>query len=85
MRLGQQPARMCARAKCVYRETAGMKRTVQRAHEIAALESKRWRGVRVYRIQCDGPFGNGPHVMYVPAGMLWSLISLDGWRCPFHS
>ena len=84
MRLGQHPSIMCARAKRTYLETLGIERTVQRAHEIGALASKRWRGMRVYRTVCDGPFGNGPHVMYVSAGVLWSLISLEHCRCPFH-
>ena len=84
MRVGRHPARACATAKRVFRETLGTGRAVERAREIGRLESKRWRGVRVYRVRCDGPFGNGPHDVYVIAAVLWSLISIERCRCPFH-
>jgi hypothetical protein len=59
-----------------------------REHErrvtIARLESKIWNGQRVYRLTCGADFGRGPHVHWVPEYILWSLIDVTRYRCPFH-
>ena len=85
MRIGRAPSLTCAKAKRAFRTGAGTARAVQRAHGIAALPSKKWRGERVYALRCEADFGKGPHVMHVSAGVLWSLLSLKRWRCPFHN
>lgn len=56
----------------------------RRRAQIAVLASKVWKGQRVYRVQCDGDFGRGPHVMWVPERILWSLIDPTVYRCAFH-
>lgn len=56
----------------------------RRTAAIAQLPQKRWRGARVYAIVCRADFGIGPHVQWVPAYVLWSLIDLRGFCCPYH-
>lgn len=56
----------------------------ERRAQIKLLASKQWKGSRVYRVQCDGDFGKGPHVMWVPERILWSLIDPRVYRCAFH-
>ncbi len=56
----------------------------RRRLEIARLEAKDWRGLTVYRVECDGDFGRGPHVHWVPEYILWSLIEVGRYRCPYH-
>ena len=56
----------------------------ERRGAIGRMESKAWRGVRVYRITCDGDFGRGPHDVWIPEYILWSLITLTRYRCPYH-
>ncbi len=62
-----------------------MDAAVRRAREIGALDSKLWRGRRVWRIVCTRTSGKGPHEMYVEAAVLWSLIDLRSFRCPYHA
>lgn len=56
----------------------------QRRAEIAARPSKIWNGVRVYLARCDGDFGRGPHEVWIPEYILWSLIDVTRYRCPYH-
>ncbi len=58
--------------------------TTRRAAEIATLDAKDWHGQRVFRLTCRADFGKGPHDQFVPEGLLWSLIDLRVYRCPFH-
>lgn len=51
---------------------------------IAALASKPWGGMLVYRVSCDGDFGGGPHDQWIPEYILWSLIDVTRYRCPYH-
>ena len=73
------------RARDAFRAALGLADESRRAREIAALPSKLWKGHLVYRIDCRGDFGKGPHEMWVPEGVLWSLIALDVFRCPYHA
>lgn len=56
----------------------------ERAAEIAALPSKDWKGLTVYQMRCDGDYGRGPHEVWLPEYLLWGLIDLRRYRCPFH-
>lgn len=55
-----------------------------RRQAIARLESKDWKGEQVYKVECDGDFGRGPHIHWVPEYILWSLIDVTRYRCPYH-
>lgn len=79
----QLPVRL-ARARAAFRQVRGIHDTRRRAAAIARLPRKRWRGVQVYAIDCDGDFGRGPHRLWVPEYVLWSLIDLRHFLCPFH-
>ena len=57
----------------------------KRASQIQWLPSKDWKGGMVFQVHCDGDYGRGPHDHFVPEGILWSLISVDHYRCPFHT
>jgi len=68
----------------LYLEDCGPARYARRAAVIAALPTVTWRGHTLYTIRCNGDFGKGPHLMNVPESLLWSLISLERFLCPFH-
>lgn len=76
-------ARSLARTIDAFREYRPGQESTRRA-EIERLESKDWRGGRVFRVHCDGPYGRGPHDHWVPEYILWSLIDVTRYRCPFH-
>ena len=48
----------------------------RRAAKIDALPAVAWNGLTLRSMRCVG--GAHPHVVYVPEGYLWSLVSLDG-------
>lgn len=75
--------RSLARTIAAFREYRPGEEEERRA-AIARVESKLWAGVRVYRVRCDGDFGRGPHDHWVPEYILWSLIDVTRYRCPFH-
>ena len=76
--------RVLGTARVAFVEVRGADAVETRAREIAALPSKDWRGVRVFRLACEGPFGRGPHVLWVPEYVLWSLIDLGHYVCAYH-
>ncbi len=76
-------ARSLARTVAAFREYRPGEEGGRRA-AIALVPSKDWRGLTVYRVQCDGDFGRGPHVHWVPEYILWSLIDVTRYRCPYH-
>ncbi len=85
MRVASWRDRHTARARAAFVAIRGEAEAERRAAAIAALESKDWRGRRVYRLRCRADFGRGPHDQFVPEGLLWALIDLGAWRCPFHT
>lgn len=72
------------RARVAYREYLGGEAERQRAEQIAALPTVRWKGRRLKTIRCHGTTGKGPHDCNVPEGLLWALISLSGFHCAYH-
>jgi hypothetical protein len=84
MRLGSHLTARGERAKAQCIELLGPEQAERRRQQIAALPSKLWRGVQVYEVTCHGDFGRGPHQMFVPEYVLWSLIDLRAFVCPFH-
>jgi hypothetical protein len=77
-------ARHNARARATFAEASTPDAVSRRLREIAALDTKDWRGRRLYRLTCAADFGRGPHDQFVPEGLLWTLIDLRHYRCPFH-
>ncbi len=81
---GTYESRVTARTKAAFLTLRGVAHAAARGVDIAALPSKRWSGQRVYRMTCDADFGKGPHEVWLPARVLWSLIDLQRYRCVFH-
>ncbi len=76
--------RVLATSRQAFIETRGSQDVKSREAAIASLQSKMWRGIPVFELRCAGPFGRGPHVQWVPEYLLWSLIDLSHFLCPFH-
>lgn len=74
-----------ARAKAAYLDIAGPDLAAVRASQIASLPTVEWRGRTLRTIRCTGVTGKGPHDMNVPESLLWSLIDLGRYRCPYHA
>jgi hypothetical protein len=72
------------RARAAFESARGPMEVARRAAAIAELEQKTWNGRVVYRLRCHADFGRGPHDQFVPEGLLWALIDLRAYRCPFH-
>lgn len=81
---GLHPQRQTERARQAFAEVRGTLATEARAREIAALPVIEWRGRTLRTIRCDGPYGRGPHAVNVPESLLWWLMSLQRFRCPYH-
>lgn len=73
------------RARAAYLDIAGPERAAERAAQIASLPTVEWRGRTLRTIRCTGTRGRGPHDMHVPEALLWSLIDLGRYRCPYHA
>ena len=56
----------------------------QRQAEIDALPTVEWRGRTLYTITCHGQRGKGHHQVNVPESLLWQLISIRRYVCPYH-
>lgn len=79
-----QTARQTARARAAFVEIRGQADAVVRAQQIAALPTVVWRGHTLYTLRCDGGYGRGPHQLNVREQVLWSLMTLGVFHCPFH-
>jgi hypothetical protein len=77
--------RRTATARAAHIEARGYRATIQRGMAIGALPAVIWRGRTLRTIRCRGERGRDPHVQHVPESLLWSLIDLRVWRCPYHA
>jgi hypothetical protein len=82
--VGQHEARVCRDAQEQFAEVMGPARAFIRSVEIERLPTVEWKGKTLRTIRCEGPFGRGPHDVNVPHSVLWSLISLQHFTCPYH-
>jgi hypothetical protein len=83
--IGSHPERRAARARNAFLTLRGESDYQARLNEISLLAPSLWRGQPVYALLCNGTTGRGPHLVNVPEALLWSLIDLRAYRCPFHS
>lgn len=81
---GPHEDRQTLTARQAFVETRGAAAEVVRGDEIAALPSVEWRGRTLRTILCTGETGRGPHEVNVPESLLWSLIDVRRFRCPYH-
>jgi hypothetical protein len=82
--VGQHEDAVTQRARRAAQAVLGVSGEAQRAFEIAFLPRVEWRGRTLYTLTCAGDFGKGPHKVNVPESLLWSLIDLRVFRCPYH-
>jgi hypothetical protein len=73
------------RAEAAALEMMGRPWHDRRALEIAALPRIEWKGATLHTLRCHGTSGKGPHDQHVPPGLLWALVSLKDWHCPYHA
>jgi hypothetical protein len=83
--IGSHPERRAARAKQAFLTLRGEQDYQARRAEIDRLTPSLWRGQPVYALLCNGTTGKGPHLVNVPEALLYALIDLRAYRCPFHS
>jgi hypothetical protein len=81
---GRHPTRIADRAREYFVEVCGPGRAFIRQLEINRLPTVEWKGTRLYTLRCHGKTGKGPHDHHVPEAVLWSLIDLRAFRCPYH-
>ena len=55
-----------------------------RERQIAELPAAEWRGQPLRTVACDGDYGRGPHQQNIPEYILWTLLDVKVYRCPFH-
>lgn len=85
MRMGMHAAARLTRARAVFREWYGAVAEADRAAQISALPVVEWKGQALKTLRCHGSAGKGPHDVNVQEAMLWQLIELRRWRCPYHA
>ena len=68
-----------------FQELLGEAATRRRAIDIAMLPKVEFKGRELSTIECEGPFGAGAHKVNVPDTLLWNLMDLRHFRCPFHA
>lgn len=83
MRIGKHQEARAARMREAFREVCP-EREAKRAAEIAALPVVVWKGQRLRTLRCTGTTGRGPHDQNVPEDLLWHLIDMRTYRCPYH-
>jgi hypothetical protein len=82
---GLHPEAQARRSRLNARVLMGRAWYLKREAEIAALPRVMWKGVQLYTIRCDARSGRGPHLLNVPPSLLWQLVSIPDYLCPYHA
>ena len=82
---GLHADRQDRRARSTARLMMGRDWFARRAAEVAALPERQWKGRTLRTIRCCGVSGRGPHDVHAPLALLWQLISLTDYLCPYHT
>jgi hypothetical protein len=82
--LGLHYERQLQTAREAFVEYAGLEAVAGRQAEIEALPAVQWKGRTLRTVTCAGDYGRGPHQVHLPEQVLWALLSLSHFRCPFH-
>ena len=56
-----------------------------RSYEIQHLPAVEWKGRTLRTITCHGTSGKGHHRVNVPESLLWQLMSVHYFMCPYHA
>jgi len=83
--VGLHEERSLATAKAAFIDFAAVPAVMHRQREIDALPVVEHKGRKLRTLRCNGLTGKGPHDYNVPESLLWSLLHLGSWRCPFHA
>lgn len=83
-RVGLHPVSQRDRARDAFTATQGIREAWVRHTEIELLPMVEWKGKTLRTIRCNGITGKGPHTVNVPDALLWALIDLRDWCCPYH-
>ncbi len=83
--VGRKPGKGAADVIVACREFLGPLRSQKRATDIAALPIVEWKGRALRTLRCHGISGKGPHDVNVPEVLLWSLIDINRYLCPYHA
>jgi len=84
MRLGSHLEARARRLRQAFVDAYGEAAATVRQQQIDQLPVVDWKGKTLRTLRCLGPYGQGPHTQNVPEYLLWSLIDLRVWLCPFH-
>ena len=84
MRLAKHSEKVRQRAIAFYEKFRGKDAVNQRKKEIADLDQKQFKGRTVYRIRCNADFGIGPHEQWLEEHLMWHLMDLAHYLCPYH-
>lgn len=82
--VGLHPEAQLRRAREAFRE-ARPGGEPRRAAEIEALPVVIWKGHGLRALRCCGTTGKGPHAVNLPEDLLWLLMDLRRYRCPYHA
>jgi hypothetical protein len=72
-----------ARTRAAFAEMYGEAAAGLRQMEINNLPAVEWKGRTLRTLYCAAPFGR-PHDLNVPEFVLWSLLDLRLFVCPWH-
>ena len=81
---GKHPIQQAARARSAFVAARGAEAEARRLAEIEGLPVVEWKGRTLRTIRCTGTTGRGPHDVHVPEALLWSLMDVARYRCPYH-
>lgn len=82
---GLHDAAQTARAREAFAAFRGGLAALERLGQIDDLPRKPWGGRLVYQVRCRGVSGRGPHDLWVPEAVLWAVLDLERFRCPYHA
>lgn len=83
--VGLHPEAQARRAEVTARAAMGRAWWARRRAEIAALPVVVWKGTALRTILCHGTSGRGSHRVNVPAALLWQLVAVEDYFCPYHA
>ncbi len=73
-----------ARSRAAFRSVMGPSAEARREEAIAALPVLHWRGQILYSLRCQND-RDRPHTVNVAEALLWALIDLRFYHCPYHN
>jgi hypothetical protein len=82
---GLHPDAQARRAEQGAIELMGLFWWACRRGELARLPTVQWKGQTLYTLRCCATSGRGSHLLNVPESLIWQIVSLKGFYCPYHA